>query len=62
MCCEQLVCASCAHPVMEARCEVCRDVRSAMHGGSQALPVTWLAVSVIMLLAVAAALYSRFAA
>jgi hypothetical protein len=46
---------------MEARCSLCRGVRSSMHGGGQAVSATWLAMSVIMLLAVAAALFSRFA-
>jgi hypothetical protein len=29
--CEHLVCASCAHPVAEGRCSICRAARSQLH-------------------------------
>jgi hypothetical protein len=32
MCCEHLVCASCARPVAEAACPVCRGTRAQFHG------------------------------
>ncbi len=31
MSCEHLVCAQCAHPVIEGRCSVCRASRERMH-------------------------------
>ncbi len=31
MSCEHLVCAQCAHPVIEGRCPVCRASRERMH-------------------------------
>ncbi len=31
MSCEHLVCASCAHPVSEARCPVCQVSRAHVH-------------------------------
>jgi hypothetical protein len=34
MCCEHLVCASCANPVAEGRCPTCRTARAEMHGSS----------------------------
>jgi len=38
MCCEHMVCASCAHPVADGRCPTCRAARSQLHGGSAAAP------------------------
>jgi hypothetical protein len=61
MCCEQLVCASCAHPVAEARCTVCRDARSSLHG-SQQLSAAWVAVALTLLLALAAVAYAHLGA
>lgn len=57
MCCEQLICASCASPVAEARCPVCRTARAGLHGSSPALPapaILVLAVLVLVLLTLAA--------
>ncbi|MFI7616467.1 hypothetical protein E1286_23795 [Nonomuraea terrae] len=31
MSCEHLVCAQCAHPVIEGRCPMCRASRERMH-------------------------------
>jgi hypothetical protein len=31
MCCENLVCGTCASPVVEARCPTCRATRAQMH-------------------------------
>jgi hypothetical protein len=59
MCCEQLVCASCAHPVGEARCSLCRATRSHMHGTAPAATAAWVAITLVMLLTVAAALYQH---
>ncbi|MGI5269349.1 hypothetical protein ACQEUU_09375 [Nonomuraea sp. CA-218870] len=32
MSCQHLVCAQCAHPVIEGRCAVCRANRERLHG------------------------------
>jgi hypothetical protein len=52
MCCDHLVCASCAGPVSEARCPVCRTARAQVHGGATH-PVAAMAVIVAVLLALA---------
>ncbi|MFI9589219.1 hypothetical protein [Nonomuraea sp. NPDC052265] len=49
MSCEHLVCAQCAHPVIEGRCPLCRANRERMHnhgfaGLSPALVVVLLLV------------------
>jgi hypothetical protein len=59
MCCEQLVCASCAHPVPDAHCPVCRAARDHLHPRA-ALPVQWL-VWLVVLLALAAAVSAHLA-
>jgi hypothetical protein len=53
MCCEHLVCASCAGPVSEGRCSVCRGHRDQMHrqGGVSGSALT--AVLLTLLIAVA---------
>jgi len=61
MCCEQLVCANCARPVVEAGCSVCRKARAEMHGRTPTLNLALVAVIVTALLAAAAVLYGRFA-
>jgi len=38
MSCENLVCASCAGPVVEGRCTSCRASRSHVHHASQLTP------------------------
>lgn len=58
MSCEHLVCARCASPVVEGRCETCRAARAEMHnpfglGKSQLIAVLLLVLaSVAMLLTV----------
>lgn len=55
MCCDHLVCASCAHPVADAHCGVCRATRDRMHPRSTAVPLSVL-VLLAALLALAAVL------
>jgi hypothetical protein len=53
MCCEDLVCASCRGPVVEARCGVCAAARAHVHGGAVALRVPeWLAAMAVLLVTV----------
>jgi hypothetical protein len=56
MSCEHLICASCAGPVAEGRCPVCRDARQHVHhsGHGPSLPVVLAAVLVALLLSLAA--------
>jgi hypothetical protein len=67
MCCEHLVCANCARPVVQAGCSTCRATRVEMHGtqmhgtGAHGLTAALLAVLVTALLAAAAVLYGHFA-
>jgi hypothetical protein len=49
MSCEHLVCASCANPVAEGRCPVCRQAREQMHGHGPSL----LTVGAVALLLIA---------
>jgi hypothetical protein len=56
MSCEHLVCAQCAHPVIEGRCPLCRANRERMHhhgfaGLSPALIVFLLVVLLVLSLA-----------
>lgn len=60
MCCDQLLCAHCAHPVAEARCPTCRVARSELHAGTTVHLATMLA-AVLALMAVLALLAGRFA-
>lgn len=57
MCCEDLVCASCAQPVAEGRCPVCRAARARMHAvrGTSAATIAMI----VLLLALAALLSTR---
>jgi hypothetical protein len=54
MCCEGLVCASCANPVVEGRCPVCKAARAQMHHSAglspQLLAVLLTALAVVVLL------------
>jgi hypothetical protein len=55
MSCEHLVCASCAGPVVEGRCEVCRAARASVH--HHGLPIgTQMIIVLIGLLMLLAAL------
>lgn len=62
MCCEHLVCANCAQPVVEAGCPVCRVARAQVHRGQPPINVALVALIATALLAVAAVLYGHFAA
>jgi len=55
VCCEHLVCASCAHAVVDARCPVCRSARARLHRQSTMQPLSLLLL-LAALLAVAALL------
>jgi hypothetical protein len=53
MSCEDLICASCAGPVVEARCPACQSARSQMHHHSGlSLPV----IAMLLLAALALAI------
>lgn len=49
MCCDHLVCASCARPVADAGCPVCRAARTRLHGSSPMPFAAWLALVVGLL-------------
>jgi hypothetical protein len=44
MCCEGLICASCAGPVVEGRCSTCRTARDHMHHAGGFTPQVWAAL------------------
>ncbi|SDH74834.1 hypothetical protein [Nonomuraea jiangxiensis] len=51
MSCEHLVCAHCAHPVIEGRCAICRANRERMHNhGFAGLSPALIALLLIVLL------------
>ncbi|TDD14956.1 hypothetical protein E1294_36025 [Nonomuraea diastatica] len=51
MSCEHLVCAQCAHPVIEGRCPVCRASRERVHqhGFAGLSPAVVVALLVVLL-------------
>lgn len=49
MCCDHLVCASCARPVADAGCPVCRAARMRLHGSAPVPLTVWLALVVGLL-------------
>jgi hypothetical protein len=50
VCCERLVCASCAGHVVDARCGVCAAAKAHLHGGAATLYVPeWLAALAVLL-------------
>jgi hypothetical protein len=54
MSCEHLVCAQCAHPVIEGRCPLCRANRERMHNhGFAGLSPTLIVLLLVALLFVA---------
>ena len=55
MCCEHLICANCAGPVSEGRCNVCRASRERMgHHDNGGLSVSVMAaLLLVMMMAVA---------
>jgi hypothetical protein len=51
MSCEHLVCAQCAHPVIEGRCALCRANRERMHShGFGGLPPALVVLILVVLL------------
>jgi ferredoxin len=53
MSCEHLVCASCAGPVVEGRCPVCRAARAEVHShGAFGLSPQAILVALVVVLAV----------
>ncbi|MGD0373873.1 MAG: hypothetical protein ABSB01_04720 [Streptosporangiaceae bacterium] len=57
MSCEHLICAQCAGPVAEGRCPVCQAARTRVHHHhGSGLTVPFLAVALILLLALMLAL------
>jgi hypothetical protein len=55
MSCEHLICALCAGPVSEGRCQVCRTARSDLHHHAHGISIPY-AVLLMLLLALAVAL------
>jgi hypothetical protein len=58
VCCDNLVCASCSRPVVEAGCGICRAARAELHG-RQPLPMATFLVVLAALLALAVLLTAR---
>jgi hypothetical protein len=56
MCCEHLICARCAGPVIEARCPSCRAAKQQFHGSHLTLspPMLVALIAVLSLLALLA--------
>jgi hypothetical protein len=56
MSCEHLICAQCAGPVVEGRCQVCRAARAEVHRAPSSLasPLVIAALIVTLLLVIAA--------
>lgn len=50
MSCEHLVCAQCAHPVIEGRCALCRANRERMHQHGGISPTVVIAALLTLLL------------
>ncbi|WP_101783893.1 hypothetical protein [Nonomuraea indica] len=51
MSCQHLVCAQCAHPVIEGRCALCRANRERMHNhGFAGLPPALIVLLLVVLL------------
>jgi hypothetical protein len=48
MCCDNLVCASCARPVADGGCAVCRSARAELHA-RPGYPVATLALMITLL-------------
>ena len=56
MSCEHLVCASCAGPVVEGRCSVCRASRDHVHSSALITVTPQMVAMLVVLLTVIAAL------
>jgi hypothetical protein len=50
MSCEHLICASCAGPVVEGRCPVCRAARAHVHARSAGISPQLLIIAALILL------------
>jgi hypothetical protein len=50
MSCEHLICAHCAHPVVEGRCQLCRAARAEVHRHGPALSPQQLLIAAALLL------------
>ena len=61
MCCEGLLCASCAGPVVEARCGACTAAKARVHTGAVVHVPEWVAALAVLLLTLLtlAATYAR---
>ena len=59
MSCEHLICAQCAGPVVEGRCQVCRAARAQVHHtpGSMVSPLLIAALIATLLLVIALHIY-----
>jgi hypothetical protein len=57
MSCEDLICASCAGPVVEARCPACQSARAQMHHHSGGLSLPVIAMLLLAALALAVMLH-----
>jgi hypothetical protein len=53
MSCEHLICARCAHPVVEGRCPACRATRGELHEHAFASLQSLLIAVVVLLLVMA---------
>ncbi len=54
MCCEHLICAACAGPVVEAGCPTCRLSRAGVHHDGPHVHVPeWLVAAAVLLITVA---------
>ena len=60
VCCEHLVCASCAHAVADAHCGVCRATRDRLHRSGTTSPATFLLL-IAVLVSLAAVLSAHLA-
>jgi hypothetical protein len=56
MSCQHLVCAQCAHPVIEGRCAVCRASRERLHGNGFLAGLTPTTIAVVLVVALFATL------
>jgi hypothetical protein len=61
MCCERLLCAACAGPVVDARCPVCAASRARVHAAAPVHVPEWLAALAVLVvtLTLLVATYAR---
>jgi predicted DCC family thiol-disulfide oxidoreductase YuxK len=55
MSCEHLICASCAGPVAEGRCPVCRAAKSDLHRHGHGSNIQYAVILLLLAIAVALA-------